>query len=166
MRWPSGLRSKPLVLPPQRRHLFKLMTSTTAPQTPAESAAGSINPLLDFSGLPLFDRIQPQQVEPAVTELLAESEQALRTVTADDFPARWKEISATLDTTTERLGRAWNAVGHLNSVADTPELRAAYNAAMPKVVEFWTRLGADEALYAKYKAIDQASLNPEQTQAF
>jgi len=50
-------------------------------------------------------------------------------------------------------------------VADTPELRAAYTAALPVVTEFWTRLGADERLYAKYKAIDPASLNAEQTQA-
>ncbi|MGB4926086.1 MAG: M3 family metallopeptidase, partial [Giesbergeria sp.] len=55
---------------------------------------------------------------------------------------------------------------HLSSVADTPELRAAYNAALPRVTDFWTRLGADEHLYAKYKAIDPASLNPEQKQAW
>jgi oligopeptidase A len=55
--------------------------------------------------------------------------------------------------------RAWGAVSHLNSVMPTrPELRAAYNAALPRVTEFWTRLGADERLYAKYKAID-----PEQS---
>ena len=58
-----------------------------------------------------------------------------------------------LDVATERLGRAWGAVSHLNAVADTPELRAAYNEALPKVTEFWTRLGADERLYAKYKAV-------------
>jgi oligopeptidase A len=50
-------------------------------------------------------------------------------------------------------------------VADTPELRAAYNAQLPKVTEFWTRLGANEALYAKYKAIRADSLNPEQSHA-
>jgi oligopeptidase A len=50
-------------------------------------------------------------------------------------------------------------------VADTPELRAAYNAALPRVTEFWTRLGADERLYAKYKAIDVSTLNAEQRQA-
>jgi oligopeptidase A len=66
---------------------------------------------------------------------------------------------------TERLGRAWGTVSHLNSVADSPELRAAYNAALPRVTEFWTRLGADERLYAKYKAINAATLNPEQRQA-
>ena len=50
-------------------------------------------------------------------------------------------------------------------MADTPELRAAYNEALPKVTDFWTRLGSDERLYAKYKAIDPATLNPEQRQA-
>jgi oligopeptidase A len=123
------------------------------------------NPLLDTAGLPPFDRIAPEHVAPAMDVLLAAAEKALETVTAPDFPADWKAIAQTLDVSTERLGMAWGAVSHLNSVADTPELRAAYNAALPRVTEFWTRLGSDERLYAKYKAIDPASLNVEQTQA-
>jgi oligopeptidase A len=123
------------------------------------------NPLLDFSDLPLFDRIRPEHVTPAIDALLQESDAALETVTAHDFPADWAAIARVLDVTTEKLGRAWGAVSHLNSVVDTPELRAAYNAALPKVTEFWTRLGADERLYAKYKAIDPSTLNAEQQQA-
>lgn len=123
------------------------------------------NALLDFSDLPLFDRITPQDVAPAMDVLLERANQALETVTAPDFPARWDAIAKVLDVATEQLGRSWGAVSHLNSVADTPELRAAYNAALPRVTEFWTRLGADERLYAKYKAIDPASLTPEQRQA-
>ena len=123
------------------------------------------NPLLDFSDLPLFDQILPEHVGPAMDDLLAKAETALTQVTAADFPATWSGIAGVLDVATENLGRAWGAVSHLNSVADTPELRAAYNAAMPRVTEFWTRLGADERLYAKYKSIDVASLNDEQRQA-
>ncbi len=123
------------------------------------------NPLLDFSDLPLFDRILPEHVGPAVDDLLVKADAALEQVTAPDFPASWTGIARVLDVATENLGRAWGAVSHLNSVADTPELRAAYNAALPRVTEFWTRLGADERLYAKYKAIDVATLNTEQRQA-
>ncbi len=123
------------------------------------------NPLLQPTGLPLFDRIAPEHVAPAMDALLADAEKALEAVTAADFPADWKAIALTLDVATERLGLAWGAVSHLNSVADTPELRAAYNAALPRVTEFWTRLGSDERLYAKYKAIDAAQLNAEQKQA-
>ena len=123
------------------------------------------NPLLDTAGLPLFDRIAPEHVAPALDTLLAEADTALARVTAVDFPADWKAIAQVLDVATERLGRAWGAVSHLNSVADTPELRAAYNAALPRVTEFWTRLGSNEQLYAKYKAIDAATLEPAQQQA-
>ena len=123
------------------------------------------NPLLDFTDLPLFDRIRAEHVAPAVDALLTECEQALETAVAPGFPAQWQALAATLDTATEKLGRAWGAVSHLNGVADTPELRAAYNEALPRVTEFWTRLGSDERLYAKYKAIDAQQLNPAQRQA-
>ncbi len=125
----------------------------------------SINPLLDFTDLPLFDQVQPEHVAPAVQALLADADKALETVTQPEFPSRWADIARVLDTSTENLGRAWGVVSHLNGVADTPELRAAYNEALPRVTDFWTRLGSDERLYAKYKAIDPATLNAEQRQA-
>ena len=125
----------------------------------------SPNPLLDFSDLPLFDCILPEHVSPAIDVLLLKADAALEAVTSAAFPANWNAIAGTLDVATEKLSQAWGAVSHLNSVADTPELRAAYNAVLPKVTEFWTRLGADERLYAKYKAIDTTGLNAEQRQA-
>ena len=125
----------------------------------------SDNPLLHTGKLPRFDAIAPAHVEPAIEALLAQSQTALDTVTAPTFPAQWLALSATLDVAVENLGVAWGAVSHLNSVNDSPQLRAAYNAALPKVTDFFTRLGADEKLYAKYKAMDVASLNAEQQQA-
>jgi len=123
------------------------------------------NPLLSFDDLPLFDQIQPGHVEPAINALLTQADAALTTVTQAEFAANWNAIARVLDVATERLSRAWGTVSHLNSVADTPELRAAYNAALPKITEFYTRLGADERLFAKYKAIDVSTLTPEQRQA-
>ena len=123
------------------------------------------NPLLTASATPLFDQIRPEHVAPAIEQLLAQAQTALETVTATEFPAQWPAMATTLDAANEKLSMAWGAVSHLNGVADSPELRAAYNAALPLVTEFWTRLGADERLYAKYKAMDPASLNTEQRQA-
>ncbi len=123
------------------------------------------NPLLDFSGHIPFDRITPADVAPAVDQLLARADAALTSVTTADFPAQWDAIARVLDVATEELGRSWGAVSHLSSVADTPELRAAYNAALPRVTEFWTRLGSDERLYARYKAIDPAPLDAAQRRA-
>jgi len=123
------------------------------------------NPLLDFSGHIPFDRITPAHVAPALDRLLQHANTALESVTTPDFPADWQTISSVLGTATEALGRSFGVVSHLSSVADTPELRAAYNAALPRVTEFWTRLGSDERLYAKYKAIDLNGLNAEQRRA-
>jgi oligopeptidase A len=39
-------------------------------------------------------------------------------------------------------------------VCDTPALRAAFNACLPRVTGFYARLGADTRLFAKYRAID------------
>ncbi|MBC7995472.1 MAG: M3 family metallopeptidase [Rhizobacter sp.] len=127
------------------------------------------NPLLALDGLPHFAAIRPEHVGPAVTQLLAEADAALERATSAEVPADYDAMSAVLDVATERLGAAWGAVAHLNHVADNPELRAAYNDSLPKVTEFHTRLGADERLYAKYKAIAQspaaAKLSPARKQA-
>jgi oligopeptidase A len=125
------------------------------------------NPLLSLTstGLPLFDAIRPEHIAPAVDHLLSACEAALETTTAAGFAADWTSVSAVLDVANERLGTAWGSVSHLNSVADSPELRAAYNLALPKVTEFFTRSGSDERLYAKYKSMAPGSLNAEQLQA-
>jgi oligopeptidase A len=111
------------------------------------------NPLLDPRTLPAFADIGPDHVTPAIAALLRDANAALERVTSDAVPAEYDALSAVLDVATERLGRAWSVVSHLNAVVDTPELRAAYTANLPKVTEFHTRLGADERLYAKYKAV-------------
>jgi oligopeptidase A len=115
------------------------------------------NPLLlQGQGLPAFDQIRPEHVTPAIDALLADANAALEKAVGADVPADYHALSAVLDVATERLGRAWSAVSHLKAVADSPELRAAYNENQPKVVEFHTRMGADERLFAKYKAIAQS----------
>jgi oligopeptidase A len=111
------------------------------------------NPLLQFHTLPDFRAIEPAHVTPAIDLLLAEAEAALERAVGPAVAADYDALSAVLDVATEKLGRAWGVVSHLNSVADTPELRAAFNDNLPKVTAFHTRLGADERLYAKYKSI-------------
>jgi len=123
------------------------------------------NPLLDCSGLPRFDTVQAAHVAPAVDALLAQAQSALDQVTQADFPAEWLAVSAVLDVATERLSRAWGMVSHLHAVKDSPALREAYAQQLPKVTEFWTRLGSDERLYAKYKAMPTSALNDEQRRA-
>ena len=113
------------------------------------------NPLLDFSGLPRFDAIRPEHVAPAVGALLEQAEAAVRAAETVE-PPTWDSFVVPLDEATSRLSRAWGQVAHLEAVASTPELREAYNAALPKVTRFWTALGQNRALFAQYRRLADA----------
>ncbi|MBR7800170.1 M3 family metallopeptidase [Undibacterium fentianense] len=115
------------------------------------------NPLLDFSDLPRFDAISPEHVSPAMDQLLAECRKVVTQLEAPIANIEWDNFVTPLETVTEKLGRAWGIVSHLNSVRDTPELRAAYNENQPKVTEFWTELGQNLHLYEHYKALSASA---------
>ncbi len=131
------------------------------------------NPLLRADALPAFDEIRPEHVQPAIDTLLATTDAALERAVGPDTPADYDAVSSVLDTAAEHLRFVWGAIGHLNAVADTPPLRAAYNDALPKVTEQSSRHAADDRLYAKYKAIAKnaacggstSSLTPARKQA-
>src|ERR1700747_1065414 len=93
-------------------------------------------PRLHFSGLPRFSDVRPAHIAPAVEQLLAEGRALVERQCADGVPATWEAFVAPLDEEHERLSRAWGVVGHLHGVLDSPELREAYNAVQPKVVEY------------------------------
>ncbi|HAW85113.1 MAG: oligopeptidase A [Spirochaetes bacterium GWD1_61_31] len=111
------------------------------------------NPLLDFSDLPLFAQIKPEHITPAIDELLAAARQTIKTVTGDTAAAAWSTVVEPLVDATEKIGRAWGAVDHINAVVNTPELRKEYNANLPKISVFFSELGQNLELYAKYKAL-------------
>ena len=114
------------------------------------------NPLLHGEGLTPFDAVRPEHVAPAIETLLAEAAGALERAVDPATALDHDGLSAILDVPLERLGRAWGAVGHLNAVADTPAMRAAYNAQLGAVTAFYTRLSSDERLFTRYKALRAA----------
>ncbi len=113
----------------------------------------SSNPLLDFSGLPRFADITPGHVAPAIDQLLAESRDVVNSISAPGVPATWEAFVQPLEDSAEKLSRSWGQVEHLHAVMDSPELRAAYNASLPKITQFWTELGQNLALFEKYRAL-------------
>jgi len=112
------------------------------------------NPLLDFSDLPRFGEIRPEHVTPALDVLLADAAAAVERAALPVTPASWADVVEPVERATEPLSRAWSVVGHLNAVADTPELRAVYGENLPRVTEFWSSVGQNLALYEKYKTLN------------
>jgi len=112
-----------------------------------------MNPLLDFSGLPRFNEFKPEFVSSAVDQLLAENRVLVARLGADPVAPGWDNFVAPLADCHERLNRAWGQVGHMNSVMNSPELREAYNSNLPKLTQYYTELGQNQALYEKYRAL-------------
>jgi len=111
------------------------------------------NPLLEFSALPRFAEIRPEHAAPAIDALLAEARAAEAHAAAPDTPATWAGFVEPLEDATERLSRAWSLVAHLHAVMDSAPLRETYNAILPRITQYWTDLGQNEALFAKYRAL-------------
>ena len=127
----------------------------------------SSNPLLSFGrGIAQYDQVKPEQIAPAIEFLLSGCEAAVTKAIDPKTPASWNALAEPLEDATEQLGRSWGVVSHLNAVADTPELRAAYGAMLPKVTAFFASLGQNLELYKRYKEIkagaEFAKLSPEQ----
>jgi len=112
-----------------------------------------MNPLLDFSGLPRFAAFKPEYVTPAVDQLLAANRAVIAQLLASDTTPTWENFVAPLEDATETLNRAWGQVGHLNAVMNSPDLREAYNANLPKITQFYTELGQNQGLFEKFRQI-------------
>ena len=115
-----------------------------------------MNPLLDFSGLPRFEAFKPEYVTPAIDELLAANRAVIAALVAGSVAPTWNNFVAPLEDATEKLNRAWGQVGHLNAVMNSPELREVYNANLPKITQYYTELGQNQALFEKFRQIKAA----------
>ncbi|MDF2862730.1 MAG: oligopeptidase [Achromobacter mucicolens] len=115
------------------------------------------NPLLaPVSELVDYAAVKPAHIVPAVEELLGVARKAVDQAADPALAPTWEAVVEPLDTASERLWRAWSVAGHLNAVVNTPELREAYNAALPLVTEFSTWVGLHEGLYKQYQRLAAA----------
>ena len=125
------------------------------------------NPLLTFGrGIAAYSEVKPEHITPAIQFLLKHAQAAVDTATDPKTSSSWDALAEPLEDATEALGRSWGVISHLNSVADTPELRSAYGEMLPEVTAFFSSLGQNLALYQKFKELknspDFAKLNRAQ----
>ncbi|MDX7715717.1 oligopeptidase A [Aeromonas caviae] len=114
------------------------------------------NPLLTMDSLPPFSQIQPHQVQPAVTQAIADCKQKIADVLAQKEPHTWDSLIAPLEEVNDRLSRIWSPISHLNAVQNSEALRAAHDACLPLLSEFQTYVGQHEGLYQAYLALSES----------
>ncbi|WP_237068112.1 M3 family metallopeptidase [Microbulbifer guangxiensis] len=111
------------------------------------------NPLQELSLLPPFDRLDPEQVAPAID---AHLEACHTSMQQGLLKPGWDTTLAPLEEAQDRLSRAFSPVSHLNSVLSGP-WRAPYESALAKITEYWTALGQNRDLYDVYRQLAQSS---------
>jgi oligopeptidase A len=115
------------------------------------------NPLLINALLPLFSQIKPEHVEPAIDQLLTEARAIVEELLQTRKNYSWEKLIEPLETVENALHKAWSPVSHLNAVLNSEELRAAYNACLPKLSDYGTEMGQNKALFSAYRIISKSS---------
>ena len=117
------------------------------------------NPLLQDAARIPFHRIRPEHVEPAIRIALDEARAEVEAIVSSSSEPTWRNTIERLDEALERLAERIAPASHLMSVAESPELRTAYNAVLPEISAFWSSLPLDPRLWARvaaYEATEEA----------
>ena len=115
------------------------------------------NPLLNLTNLPPFKEIQPSHMVEAVETIINNSRQAINSLT-DNLTLEtitWDNFVKPLEEINDQLDRAWSPISHLNSVANSDEIREAYNACLPILSEYGTEMGQHQGLFNAVKALNE-----------
>jgi oligopeptidase A len=110
------------------------------------------NPLLTGDFRIPFHQIEAAHVEPGIRQALEEAQGEIDATAADPSPPTWDNTIARLDRAVERLTECIEPAGHLIAVAETLELREAYNAVLPDMSTFWSSIALNEELWLRVKA--------------
>jgi len=110
------------------------------------------NPLLARSYRIPFKLIQAEHVEPGVGEILARAQTRVDSLAQDPGPRSYENTIKALDEITQEVSETLTPIHHLLSVAETPELREAFNSVLPEITQFWSQLTLNGGLWNRLKA--------------
>lgn len=124
-----------------------------------------MNPLLNLTDFPAFNHILPAHIEPAISQILNENRETIKKLEQLEIPT-FENFVQVLEDIEDRLALVWNIVSHLNYVANTDDLRTAYNACLPIISNYHSENGQNQRLFKHYQTIknSEAYLDYNQTQ--
>ena len=111
------------------------------------------SPLLNIKDLADYQAIKPEHIEPALDELLKKGRALTKQLLADNTEYSWENLVLPLEISDNEMERMWSPISHLNGVLNTPELRDAYTACLPKLSEYSTEMGQNKELFLALQQI-------------
>src|SRR6204780_4777417 len=121
------------------------------------------NPLLSETFHIPFDQLRTEHVEPGIRELIGLSQSHIATIVGYAAARSFDNTMLALENSSENLDYALAVVRHLESVATSPELRAAWNVVEPEASAFYSQIPLNEGLWKKlqsYATTDEAKTLP------
>ena len=113
------------------------------------------NPLLrDYDRIP-FGEIEAVHVVSGVRQILKDARAEIEDLVAVESTPTYADTIGRLDCALEDVKARTVPVTHLLSVAETPELRKAFNEVLPEITEFWTQVTLNEGLWNRIKALSE-----------
>jgi oligopeptidase A len=122
------------------------------------------NPLLELESLPAFGRIEAGHARPALEKVLADNRARLAELTAQPHPT-FVSLVEPVEELSYTLSRVWSPIGHLNAVANSADMREAYNECVPLLTAYSSELGQNTRLQECYAYVLQhegPTLDPAQ----
>jgi oligopeptidase A len=111
------------------------------------------NPFLDPTFTVRWSQLTPERIAPAIEDALQRAQAAIDTIAGADLARLdYANTFLALEKATEELNVAWGKVTHLQSVADSPALREAHNALLPKVSAFYAKIPLNPELWRRLGA--------------
>jgi len=111
-----------------------------------------VNPFLDPDFHIRWSALKPELVAPAIDAALVRAEASIAAIAARNLAAlTYENTFLALEHATEELTVAWGKVTHLQSVADSPALREAQNAMLPRVSAFYAAIPLNAALWERLR---------------
>jgi oligopeptidase A len=105
-----------------------------------------------------WSALTPDQIEVAIDEALALAKANVDAIASQDISSvTYESTFLALEDASETLDHAWGKVAHLQSVADSPELRDAHNKMLPKVTAFSSGIHLNLELWKRLKVFAETA---------
>ena len=112
-----------------------------------------MNPFLVREKLPNFNLIKPNHVIPAINSVIIQNKKIITKIESMDEEPNWANFVLPLEECSEKIGRVWSYINHINAVKSSTTYRKVYNQALAKITEYLSDLGQSERLYSGYKKL-------------
>ena len=115
-----------------------------------------MNPLINYDELPYYSSIKAKHAIPALKQILKENRDAIHELESL-CKISWESFALQMESLDERVGRVWSPISHLHSVADSEDLRAAYEKGISLLTDYYNEVGQNLTLFNHYKNIQRSS---------